>query len=32
MKLLPRLFSPDSGRLLIDGYDIDKVKLYSLRR
>jgi subfamily B ATP-binding cassette protein HlyB/CyaB len=32
MKLLPRLYSPDSGRLLIDGYDIDKVELYSLRR
>lgn len=32
MKLLPRLYSPDSGRILIDGYDIDKVELYSLRR
>lgn len=32
MKLLPRLYSPDSGRVLIDGYDIDKVELYSLRR
>jgi ATP-binding cassette subfamily B protein len=32
MKLLPRLYSPTSGRLLIDGYDIDKVELYSLRR
>ena len=32
MKLLPRLYSPTSGRLLIDGYDIDKVELYSVRR
>ena len=32
MKLLPRLYAPDQGRILIDGYDIDKVELYSLRR
>jgi ATP-binding cassette subfamily B protein len=32
MKLLPRLYSPDKGRILIDGYNIDKVELYSLRR
>ncbi|MEI8250485.1 MAG: peptidase domain-containing ABC transporter [Synechococcus sp. ELA057] len=32
MKLLPRLYAPSSGRVLIDGYDIDKVELYSLRR
>jgi ATP-binding cassette subfamily B protein len=32
MKLLPRLYAPDSGRILIDRYDIDKVELYSLRR
>ena len=32
MKLLPRLYAPDRGRVLIDGYDIDKVELYSLRR
>ena len=32
MKLIPRLYSPNSGRILIDGYDIDKVELYSLRR
>ena len=32
MKLLPRLYSPERGRILIDGYDIDKVELYSLRR
>ena len=32
MKLLPRLYSPQSGKILIDDYDIDKVELYSLRR
>ena len=32
MKLLPRLYSPNNGRVLIDGYDIDKIELYSLRR
>ncbi len=32
MKLLPRLYKPDIGKILIDGYDIDKVELYSLRR
>ena len=32
MKLLPRLYSPNEGRILIDAYDIDKVELYSLRR
>jgi subfamily B ATP-binding cassette protein HlyB/CyaB len=32
MKLLPRLYSPEAGRILIDDYDIDKVELYSLRR
>ncbi len=32
MKLLPRLYNPDSGKILIDGYDINKVELYSLRR
>ena len=32
MKLLPRLYAPTAGRVLIDGYDIDKVELYSLRR
>ena len=32
MKLLPRLYAPESGRILIDGYDIDKVELYSLRQ
>ena len=32
MKLLPRLYAPQQGRILIDDYDIDKVELYSLRR
>ena len=32
MKLLPRLYSPNEGRIFVDGYDIDKVELYSLRR
>jgi ATP-binding cassette subfamily B protein len=31
-KLLSRLYEPESGRILIDGYDIGKVELYSLRR
>lgn len=31
-KLLSRLYEPESGRILIDGYDINKVELYSLRR
>jgi ATP-binding cassette, subfamily B, bacterial HlyB/CyaB len=31
-KLLPRLYDPEDGRILIDGYDIHKVELYSLRR
>jgi ATP-binding cassette subfamily B protein len=32
MKLLSRLYSPSDGRILIDGTDIAKVELYSLRR
>ena len=32
MKLLPRLYDLETGRILIDGYDISKVELYSLRR
>lgn len=32
MKLLQRLYEPTSGRIKIDGYDISKVELYSLRR
>ncbi|MGE5656558.1 MAG: peptidase domain-containing ABC transporter [Actinomycetota bacterium] len=31
MKLLQRLYAPLTGRILIDGYDIGKVELYSLR-
>jgi ATP-binding cassette subfamily B protein len=31
MKLLLRLYDPESGRILIDGYDIAQVELYSLR-
>ncbi|BAY10082.1 peptidase domain-containing ABC transporter [Calothrix sp. NIES-2098] len=32
LKLLPRLYEPRTGKILIDGYDISKVELYSLRR
>lgn len=32
MKLLPRLYDVESGRIFIDQYDIAKVELYSLRR
>lgn len=32
LKLLPRLYSPEDGRILVDGYEIAKVELYSLRR
>ncbi len=32
MKLLPRLYEVESGRILIDKYDIGKVELYSLRQ
>lgn len=32
MKLLPRLYEPESGRILIDGYDINKLQLGSVRR
>lgn len=31
-KLIPRLYAPDAGRVVIDGYDVGKVELYSLRR
>ena len=31
-KLLPRFYEPLGGRILIDGYDISKIELYSLRR
>ena len=32
MKLLPRLYEPDAGRILIDGFDIAKLQLGSIRR
>ena len=32
MKLLPRLYNPNQGRIFIDDYDIGKVDLSSLRR
>ena len=32
MKLLPRLYEPNKGKILIDGIDINKVELYSVRR
>jgi len=32
MKLLPRLYNPEQGRILIDGYDIAKVSLSSVRQ
>ncbi len=30
--VIPRLYELDAGRILIDGYDISKVEIYSLRR
>ena len=32
MKLLPRLYEPEKGRILVDGYDISKVSLNSVRQ
>ena len=32
LKLLPRFYRPSQGRVLVDGLDINKVELYSLRR
>jgi subfamily B ATP-binding cassette protein HlyB/CyaB len=32
LKLLPRLYRTDEGRILVDGYEIAKVELNSLRR
>lgn len=32
LKLLPRFYRPEKGSVLIDGLDIGKVELYSLRR
>lgn len=31
-KLIPRLYEPEAGQILIDGYEVNKVELYSLRR
>jgi ATP-binding cassette, subfamily B, bacterial HlyB/CyaB len=31
-KLIPRLYEPEGGRILVDGYDIHKVELNSLRQ
>jgi ATP-binding cassette subfamily B protein len=31
-KLIARLYEPTTGRIQVDGYDINKVELYSLRR
>jgi ATP-binding cassette subfamily B protein len=31
-KLIPRLYEVEEGRILIDGYDISKMELYSLRQ
>jgi len=32
LKLIPRLYNPDAGRILVDNYEIAKIELYSLRR
>ncbi len=32
LKLLPRFYRPESGSVSIDGLDVNKVELYSLRR
>ncbi len=32
MKLLPRLYNLEFGKILIDGYDVSKTELYSVRR
>ena len=32
LKLLPRFYRPTEGKVLIDGLDINKLELYSLRR
>ncbi len=32
LKLIPRLYIPTAGKIFVDGYDVSKVDLYSLRR
>ena len=32
MKLLPRLYEPEAGKIMIDGYDLAKLQLGSVRR
>jgi len=32
LKMLPRFYKPNTGKVLIDGLDVNKVELYSLRR
>ena len=32
LKMIPRLYRPSSGKLMIDNFDITKVDLYSLRK
>ncbi|MEM3546916.1 MAG: ABC transporter ATP-binding protein [Candidatus Bathyarchaeia archaeon] len=32
IKLIPRFYDPQEGRILIDGYDIKDVKIHSLRK
>jgi ATP-binding cassette subfamily B protein len=32
LKMLPRFYKPNTGKVLIDGLDVSKVELYSLRR
>ena len=31
LKMIPRLYNPSAGKINVDGYDISKVDLYSLR-
>ena len=32
LKMVPRFYRPTTGKVIIDGFDIDKIELYSLRR
>jgi ATP-binding cassette subfamily B protein len=32
LKMVPRFYRPNEGKILVDGFDIDKIELYSLRR